>query len=196
MQITHLRSILFIVLSNLLLPVSARSIDCRDSSLAKKYAHMHDVDQALRGKYIEILEKENAKATIDQAEKDRLEILISETDEKNRIELERMIKTCGWPKDLDGNRAAFSAFLIIQHAPLPYQLKYFAMIKAANSRGEISNEHLAWLIDRVLVRQGKPQRYGTEFEYGSNKIFPIEDSKNVNKRRKKMGLPPLKEFPL
>ena len=196
MQIKYLRSIVFIVLSSLLLPISARSTECHDASLAKKYAHMHSTDQALRGKYIDILEKEHAKVSIDQAEKDRLEVSISETDEKNQIELDRLIKSCGWPKKLDGKRAAFSAFLIIQHAPLPYQLKYFPMIKAANSRGEISNEHLAWLIDRILVRQGKLQKYGTESEYGSNKIYPIEDSKNLNKRRKKMRLPPLKEFPL
>lgn len=153
-------------------------------------------DQALRGKYITILEKEHAKAGVDQVEKERLERSISETDDRNRIELDQLIQTCGWPKNLDGKRAALSAFLIVQHAPLPYQLKYFPMIKAANSRGEISNEHFVWLVDRVLVKQGKLQKYGTEFEYGSNKIFPVENSKELNKRRKAMGLPPLKEFPM
>ncbi len=62
------------------------------------------------------------------------------------------------------------------------------MISAANGRGEIPNKHVVWLVDRILVKQGKPQLYGTEFEYGSNKVAPILDTRNLNARRKKMGL--------
>lgn len=69
------------------------------------------------------------------------------------------------------------------------------MIEAAHARGEISSDHLAGLIDRILVEQGKPQRYGTEFEYGSYKVFPIADPANLNRRRRQLGLPPLKGFP-
>lgn len=187
--------IVFALLSAIVSPAMGRPLACGDAKLAKRYARMHTEDQALRGRYIALLEKEHARIPIQAAEKDRLETVISETDEKNRIELGKLIDTCGWPGSLDRKRAAFSAFLIIQHAPLDYQLKYLPMIEAANARGDISNEHLSWLIDRILVRQGKPQKYGTEFEYGSNKVFPIEDPENLNKRRKTMGLPPMKGYP-
>ena len=66
-------------------------------------------------------------------------------------------------------------------------------MKAANERGEIPSNKFAWLVDRILVKQGKPQLYGTEFEYGSNKVAPIADSGNLNARRKKMGFPPFSE---
>ncbi|MYM37698.1 hypothetical protein GTP38_25605 [Duganella sp. FT94W] len=152
---------------------------------------MHSDDQALRGRYIKILEAEYRNEDIDQKEKDKIEVEISDTDEANQRELEHLLSQCGWPGMLDKKRAAFSAFLIIQHAPLDYQLKHFEMVKAANGRGEISNDKFVWLVDRILVKQGKPQLYGTEFEYGSNKLAPIMDPKNLNARRKKMGLSPI-----
>ncbi|OFA06066.1 DUF6624 domain-containing protein [Duganella sp. HH101] len=175
-----------------LLPLSALAAECDKAVLSETYAKMHKDDQALRGRYIDILEKENRKESVDPKEKDQLEVTISTTDESNQRTLDQLIARCGWPGSLDKNRAAFSAFLIIQHADLDYQLKHLDLVKAANQRGEIPSRTLAMLIDRILVRQNKPQLYGTEFEYGSNKVAPIADPKNLNQRRKKMGLPPFR----
>jgi hypothetical protein len=181
-----------LTLASLPLPGLAHADECEKTAQASKYAQMHSEDQALRGRYIKILEAEHRKQTIDPAEKEQLEINISDIDEANQRELDRLIGKCGWPGKLDNNRAAFSAFIIIQHAPLDYQLKHFDLVKAANERGEIPSNKFAWLVDRLLVKQGKPQLYGTEFEYGSNKVAPIADPDNLNARRKKMGLPPFK----
>ncbi|MBB3219844.1 DUF6624 domain-containing protein [Pseudoduganella umbonata] len=174
---------------------AAHADECEGSALASIYSRMLSDDQALRGRYIEILERENAKVSVDAAEKAKIEDLILAGDFKNQEELDRLIKLCGWPNSIDNGKAVRSAYFIIQHAPLPYQLKYLPVVRGANKRGEISNEKLASLEDRILVRQGRGQRYGTEFQHGSNKIFPIHDSKNVNKRRKEIGLPPLSGFP-
>lgn len=189
--ILKILSLCTLVLISLPFPIIAYGDECEQTALAKKYARMHSDDQALRGRYIKILEAEHRNKNIDLKEKDKLEVQISDTDEANQRELERLLNQCGWPGMLDKKRSAFSAFLIIQHAPLDYQLKYFEMVKSANGRGEIPNEKFAWLVDRILVKQGKPQLYGTEFEYGSNKVAPIMDPKNLNARRKKMGLLPI-----
>lgn len=189
--ILKILSLCTLALISLPLPIIAYGNECEQTALATKYARMHSDDQALRGRYIKILEAEYRKENIDLKEKDKLEVQISDTDEANQRELEHLLNQCGWPGMLDKKRAAFSAFLIIQHAPLDYQLKYFEMVKSANGRGEISNEKFVWLVDRILVKQGKPQLYGTEFEYGSNKVAPIMDPKNLNARRKKMGLLPI-----
>ncbi|WEF33257.1 DUF6624 domain-containing protein [Pseudoduganella chitinolytica] len=175
---------------------SAHADECEDPVLAATYSRMLSDDQALRGRYIEILEREHAKVSVDAAEKANIEDSILAGDAKNQEELDRLVKRCGWPKRIDNGKAARSAYFIIQHAPLAYQLKYLPVVRGANKRGEISNEKLASLEDRILVRQGKGQRYGTEFQHGSNKVFPIHDSKNVNRRRKEIGLPPLTGFPL
>ena len=184
-------SLCTLALISLPLPIIAYAGECEQTALATKYARMHSEDQALRGRYIKILEAQHRNENIDLKEKDKLEIKISDTDEANQGELERMLNQCGWPGTLDKKRAAFSAFLIIQHAPLDYQLKHFEMVKAANRRGEIPNDKFVWLVDRILVKQGKPQLYGTEFEYGSNKVAPVLDPRNLNARRKKMGLLPI-----
>lgn len=194
--VTNPFTILSIVLATVLLPTSVQAADCRSVPLAEEYSRMFREDQALRGRYIEILELEHRKANFDPLEKEKLEYKITETDEANRAKLESLIRSCGWPKKLDNKKAARAAFFIIQHAPLPYQLKYLPTVKAANARGEVSNEHLAWLVDRILVRQGKLQKYGTEFVYGSNEISPVDDPKHLNQRRRRIGLPPMKQFPM
>ena len=59
--------------------------------------------------------------SIDLKEKDQLETRISDTDAANQRTLAQLLGRCGWPGALDKRRAAFSTFLIIQHAPLDYQ---------------------------------------------------------------------------
>ncbi|QNA90550.1 hypothetical protein G4G28_22315 [Massilia sp. Dwa41.01b] len=190
----HILLVAAVALSAALLPGRVHSGECDHTRLAKQYAGMLEEDQALRGRYIEILEREHKKRPVDAAEKERIENTILATDEKNQRELDRLIERCGWPGKLDKKRAARSAFFIIQHAELPYQLRYLPVIKAANRRGEISNEYMAWMVDRILVRQGKPQKYGTDSDFGSGKISPVEDSKNLNRRRREIGLPRLPGF--
>jgi hypothetical protein len=183
------RDLCLLTLLVLAIPEYALADACEKNALTKTYEKMRKDDQALRGRYIRILEMEHRHEKADLKEKERLEIAISETDERNQTMLEDLIGRCGWPGPLNSNRASFAAFLIIQHADLDYQLKYLDTIKAANKRGEIPGMELAMLIDRILVKQGKPQLYGTEFEYGSNKVAPIADPANLHRRRKEMGLP-------
>src|ERR1700741_610085 len=80
--------------------------DCVPSVLAKRYAQMLVGDQALRGRYIAILEKEHRKERIDAKEKEALEERIWNGDEANRKALDETIARCGWPGTLDGKRAA------------------------------------------------------------------------------------------
>ena len=50
------------------------------------------------------------------------------------------------------------------------------------------------LEDRVLVHQGKPQTYGTQFNLGPDTLFhfaPTSDLTGLEARRARMGLPPL-----
>jgi hypothetical protein len=53
------------------------------------------------------------------------------------------------------------------------------------------------MADRVLVRDGKKQLYGTQHKFsedGGLVPLPIEDAANVDKRRKAIGLEPLAEY--
>ncbi len=175
----------------LVLAGPALASPCDRQPLAQTYATMLKDDQALRGRYIEILRAEHRGEHVDAKEKDRLEATIYDTDTRDQEKLDHLIQACGWPGLLDRKRAAFAAFIIIQHAPLAYQLKHYDLVAAASRRGVIPRDKFAWLVDRVLVEQGKPQLYGTEFDYGSGDVPVIADPAHLDERRRSMGLPPM-----
>ena len=51
-------------------------------------------------------------------------------------------------------------------------------------------------VDRLRLHQKKKQLYGSGFEFKDGKMVlsPTEDMKNLEKRRAKIGLPPLAEY--
>lgn len=112
-------------------------------------------------------------------------------------DLNTLISKHGWPKTSEvGKYAATSAFLIIQHSDLKTQKKYLPIIKKAAQKGEANKASLALMLDRVNLREGKPQIYGTQFYRNSEgkwEISPLELPQYVNKRRKEVGLPPIEE---
>jgi len=119
------------------------------------------------------------------------------TDEKNRKRLAEIIEQSGWPKlSLVGEKAALSAFAVLQHADLDFKKRCLPRLRAAAESGEAKLKWLAFLEDRVLVGEGKKQLYGTQLiDSGSgNRLEPIEDEANVDERRAKMGLGPLAEY--
>ncbi len=127
----------------------------------------------------------------------------NEVDNKNRQRLDEIVKEHGWPKtSVFGQEASGAAFLIVQHAELEYQKKYFPLIKEAAAKNEARPTDLALLEDRILTRDGKRQLYGTQLRFNdrtkSMELYPIEDEQNVDTRRSSVGLPPLalylKEF--
>ncbi len=71
-------------------------------------------------------------------------------------------------------------------------------MREAVSNGKAVPQYLAMLEDRVLVRQGKKQTYGSQLETDNKTqkyIFsPIDDELNVNKRRASVGLSPIEEY--
>jgi hypothetical protein len=113
-------------------------------------------------------------------------------DKKHTAQLKRIIAKYGWPtKTLVGREAAQSAWLIAQHADqdVDFQKSCLTMMKALPSN-EVPLQDIAYLEDRVLVAEHKPQLYGTQFQ-GSGKDMrpqPTKDRENIDKRRAKMGL--------
>jgi len=105
----------------------------------------------------------------------------------------------GW---VDISRVGISAnqalWLVIQHADLAIQEKYLPLLKESVIKGESQGWHLAFLEDRILMRNNKAQIYGSQAipdkTTGKMKIYPIEDVKNVNTRRAELGLEPIEEF--
>ena len=123
----------------------------------------------------------------------------NDVDGKNRQRLDVIVKEYGWPKmSVFGEEASGVAFLIVQHAELDYQKKYFPLIKEAVAQKEARRSDLALLEDRILTREGKKQVYGTQLRLNQTtqrmELYPIEDEENVDDRRAAVGLEQLAEY--
>ncbi len=123
-----------------------------------------------------------------------------EIDKRNMARLDEIIKQNGWPgKSLVGEEASQAAFLIVQHSDLAHQQNYLPLLKDAAKKGEARPADVAMLEDRILIRRGKKQIYGTQVRSGPDTggkmvLNPIKDEKHVDKRRASVGLMPLKEY--
>lgn len=123
----------------------------------------------------------------------------SAVDSLNLVQLDRIVAEYGWPgNSLVGRDGALAAFLVLQHADLDVQERYLPLLEAAVAAGEASAGHLAYLVDRIRVRNNLPQRYGSQVRQhpatGGLEFFPIEDEAGVDERRAGVGLGPLAEY--
>jgi hypothetical protein len=109
-------------------------------------------------------------------------------DAANLARMKAILNQFGWPgKSLAGEKGSQAAWTIIQNADLATQKVFLETMQAAADVKELSPALLAATIDRIAVREGRPQTYGTEPN------APIEDEANVDERRAAVGLPPLKK---
>ncbi|MFH1585998.1 MAG: DUF6624 domain-containing protein [archaeon] len=112
---------------------------------------------------------------------------------ENSLWLERVIDEIGWPsQDIVGIVGEQSAWLIVQHSPdLDFQERCLKMIKDLPLTNE-RKEYMAYLTDRILVRKGYQQIFGTQFLNG--KPFPIKEFENLDVKRKEVGLEPFEDY--
>jgi hypothetical protein len=66
----------------------------------------------------------------------------------------------------------------------------------AVERDEASPRDLAYLDDRIRVRSGRPQLYGTQFHDGAAGLepLPIEDPELLDERRAAVGMEPFAAY--
>ncbi|MDL2344060.1 hypothetical protein QOL99_07830 [Deinococcus sp. MIMF12] len=99
----------------------------------------------------------------------------------------------GWPgRSRVGEDGATAAFLLAQHSPdLAFQKEVLALLHT-QPPGEVDPSHAAYLHDRLCIRQGRPQRYGTQVQVDGHP-FPLEPG-DVDARRAGVGLGPLEAY--
>ena len=117
----------------------------------------------------------------------------------NANRLWSILRRFGWPGaprvGLDGAKAAW---LIVQHAIAQpaFQREALEALRQAGARGEVPAIQPAMLEDRVRTLEGRPQRYGTQFDWdgwGALTPLPIEDPEGLDERRRAVGLEPMEE---
>ncbi len=125
--------------------------------------------------------------------------LINAKDSINLILVSNLLDERGWlGAEIVGDQGNRALFLVIQHADIDTQLKYMPMMKEAVKKGDASASSLAMLEDRVAIRQGKRQIYGSQMtrdtESGEFYVSPLVDPENVNARRAEVGLGSIEEY--
>lgn len=116
-------------------------------------------------------------------------------DSLNQVKVFSIIEKHGWiGKNNTSEHASKAIFYVIQHANLEAQLKYKNMVKIAFENKEISNIEYAMFEDRINVRLGKFQIFGTQNaidNIGNTYLYPVENIDTVNYKRLKIGEIPI-----
>jgi hypothetical protein len=157
--------------------------DLRDELLA-----MEKVDQDARAKCVNGSAEEQMRCLSE----------ISKTiDEPNAKRLEEIFDRIGFPDTAKVGKEAMQAYLVLlQHAPTDtLRMKSLKPITKAFKEKELPPMDYANFVDRLRLHRGKKQLYGSGFEFKDGKMVmsPTEDMKNLEKRRARIGLPPLAE---
>jgi hypothetical protein len=121
------------------------------------------------------------------------------TDSANARWLAGYVARRGWPtSDQVGKEAVGAAFLIVQHAvhDTAFMRAMLPHIEESHRRGDLDGGAVALLTDRLEVKAGRPQVYGTQLSHQGGRwvLDPIADSAGVDERRRRMGMPPLAEY--
>ena len=160
-----------------------------NTALREELLAMEKADQEAR--------KKCANGTADE-QINCLEKIDQTIDTSNTKRLEEIFKKYGFPTVKLVGQDGFQAFLLLlQHSTSDsLREKSLKPIEKAFKRGEISPLDYANFTDRLLLNQGKPQIYGSGFETKDGKLVmsKIKDIKNLDERRRKIGLPPIADY--
>ena len=124
---------------------------------------------------------------------------LNAVDRANTARMKEIVAAYGFPeRSLVGMDGARAAWLLVQHADhdVGFQRKCLNQMERLAGRDEALRADLAYLTDRVLVNEGKPQRYGTQFHTVDGKLQPrpMENPERIDELRRSAGLSTMKEY--
>ncbi|MFS2111188.1 DUF6624 domain-containing protein [Sphingomonas sp. Sphisp140] len=116
---------------------------------------------------------------------------MAEIDAANTAALKLLLPADGWFRNgRDGRQVTHGAWLIAQHSPDDaFRIKVLGAMGDRLSVGDVDAMDFALITDRVLVRQGGLQVFGSQAGCveGRLAILPIADPDKVDERRARIG---------
>lgn len=155
-------------------------------SLKARLEKMYTLDQEIRRVIIDSI-------GIDSPGVGKYFAEMHEIDSINQQHLKEILANHGWlPQSKVGEKASDAIFYVIQHSDIELMQKYFPQLKELAAMNEAKLTHAAMMEDRLLMRHGKKQKYGTQAsgtlrEDEKFAIWPIENPDSVNLLRKNAG---------
>jgi hypothetical protein len=169
-----------------------------DECLRDEILRRSEADQAARRRVIELT---RGRAFAEPPSGPALEAIerMRAVDEDNTAWMRGVVRGGGWPRRSQvGDAAAQAAWLLVQHDDHDpgFQRECLELLRGAVAAGEASAANLAYLTDRVLRAEGRPQRYGTQFTTGPGGLEPqpLEEPERVDELRAGVGLGPLADY--
>lgn len=158
------------------------------TSIAESIINLKNADLELRDKLIQ-----NGQLSEGYNEE------MKQLHNRNAEKLNDIIDSIGYPTtDKVGKEASEAAWLVIQHSigRPDFMRKCAKLLEKAVVENKANPRSLAYLADRIAVLEGKPQLYGTQFDWDENgELSPnlFDDAVKVNQRRESVGLNTLEE---
>lgn len=128
---------------------------------------------------------------------DSLKAALHEVEVRNEAELKQLIAERGFPTlTRVGSLCNDYATYIAQHSEPEFLHWFLEQAKPAADNGLFDLSWIAYMTDRDLIHQGKPQLYGTQLTTidGITAFDPIEEIEHLDERRASMGLGPIADY--
>jgi len=124
---------------------------------------------------------------------------VERLDADNQTWLKQLVRDKGVPTAAQvGENGVKWAWVIVQHADAQpeWQASLQPEFEKRYQAGELSADLIAKLTDRVLLKQHKPQRFGTQFDWLSGHFNPrgAVDIAQIDANRSAIGLMPLADY--
>lgn len=165
-------------------------------------AHGQNIEASLRDELLTMSDRDQQareKCAGSADEQMRCYVKVAEeVDKPNTKRINEIFSEVGFPAARDvGPDGVKTFYLILQHSgDLELKRRCQKGMKKGFKEKVVSSSEYSSFIDRLLVDQHKPQIYGSNFEMKDGKLVmsATKDVKNLNARRKKIGLPPIDEY--
>lgn len=115
---------------------------------------------------------------------------IQEIDKMNRDTIVSILDQCNWP---ESKEEIESIWYVIQHSGTGKMSYYYPKFKEMVKLDLLEDSLMAKMEDRMLMFNGYPQIYGTQFTGEPRTFHEIKDILRVNERRKSVGLCPIEQ---
>ncbi|MCU1268067.1 MAG: Acetyltransferase domain protein [Acidobacteria bacterium] len=154
----------------------------------------------LRSEFLKLRTKDDEllQVYMTQPKQKDARLKLDQSRAKNSNRLCEILKQFGWPTiSLVGPDGAAAAFSILQNSPsYALQIDLMPLVVAAVKKNELDKPHFAAYFDRMRMRVGMMQYFGTQASLvnGLLVLVPIEAEAQLGARRGQMDLPPMADY--
>jgi len=159
-----------------------------DMALAKRLIAMRETDQGIRKQWL----------AASEPQREALILEMRQIDKAQTEELKAIVAVKGWPTIAQvGLVASEAALIVLIHSPdHEFQRRLLPELQKLVEEEKIIASHVALVVDKLLVADGKPQRFGTQFDVreGKQVVKSVEEPDQLDARRAKYLLPPMEIY--